>query len=144
LFLGETTPWATALPATTAYVYHQGAGQPQQTPGLDCMQTCHIAGGAGGAFVMAGWVATTAGGTTGAADVEVRAYASGTAAGASAHTDANGFFWLLPPATGAPTGSFNGGARNGTTTQLMPNAQTNYDCNNSGCHGGTAGPIHLP
>jgi hypothetical protein len=104
------------------------------------MQTCHAAGGGGGQFVMAGFVATAAGGTTGAAGVEVRILAGTT--GYSAYTDTNGYFWLLPAAAGAPTGSFNGGARNATTTNLMPNAQTAYDCQS--CHAGGTGVIHVP
>jgi hypothetical protein len=104
------------------------------------MGACHAAGGAGGQFVMAGFVATAAGGTTGASGVEVRILAGTT--GYSAYTDANGYFWLSAPATGAPTGSFNGGARNATATQIMPSAQTTYDCQSSACHGTTV--LHLP
>jgi hypothetical protein len=104
------------------------------------MQTCHATGGAGSAFIMAGFVATAAGGTTGAAGVEVRILAGTT--GVSTYTDANGYFWMLPEAAGGPTGSYNGGARDGTTTNLMPNAQTAYDCQS--CHAGGTGVIHVP
>ncbi len=142
-FLGETTPWASNLPATTAFQSHSAAGQAQQTPTLDCL-TCHVTGGPGSPFLAAGFVATAAGGTTGAADVEVRAYATGgTPAGYSAHTDANGYFWINPP-LGGTTGPYNAGARNGTSTQMMPTSQTGSDCQSSSCHGGSQGNIHLP
>jgi hypothetical protein len=139
-FLGEATLFANVPPAQTAAQAHQGAGQAVQTPTLDCMASCHAAGGAGGQFLFAGFMATAANGTTGAAGVEVRAY-NGTA-GFSAYTDTNGYFWMLPPVT-LPTGPFNMGARNATTTNLMPAAQTTIDCQNSGCHGG-GNPIHVP
>jgi hypothetical protein len=124
------------------------------SPTLDCMSSlCHATGGAGGAFLMAGFVATTAGGTTGAADVEVRIYANGTpgSGGYSAHTDSAGYFWLLPPATGAD-GPYNGGVRagpTGTTPLTMPAQQgtatsTQLDCQSASCHGGTTvGNIHI-
>jgi hypothetical protein len=123
-------------------------------PTLDCMSSaCHATGGAGGAFLMAGFVATTAGGTTGAADVEVRIYANGAtgSGGYSAHTDSNGYFWLLPPATGA-AGPYNGAVRAGPAGTLpltMPAQQgtatsANLDCQSASCHGGTTvGNIHI-
>jgi hypothetical protein len=143
-FLGETTPWASNLPTPTAFSAHTGAGVPQQTPTLDCL-TCHVTGGAGVPFLGAGFVATAAGGTTGAADVEVRVYATGgTPGGYSAHTDANGYFWINPP-LGGTTGPYNAGARNETDMQMMPTSQTVSDCQSSSCHGGgTVGNIHLP
>ena len=123
-------------------------------PTLDCMTlTCHGTGGAGGTFLAAGFVATTAGGTTGAADVEVRLYATGgTPSGVSAHTDSNGYFWMLPSVGTTLAGPFNAGVRAGpagTLPVLMPAAQgtatsTQLDCQSSTCHGGTAtGNIHI-
>jgi hypothetical protein len=138
-FLGETTPFATVAPPQTAAAAHQAAGQAAQTPTLDCMSACHAAGGPGGQFLFAGWVATQASGTVGAAGVEIRAY-NGTT-GLSAYSDTNGYFWMLPPNT-VPTGPFNMGARNATTTNLMPGAQATIDCQS--CHGGATGPIHVP
>jgi hypothetical protein len=143
-FLGETTAYASNLPAVTAFASHTGAGVAQQTPTLDCL-SCHVTGGAGVPFLAAGFVATTAGGTTGAADVEVRVYANGgSAAGYSANSDANGYFWINPP-LGGTTGPYNAGARNASATQIMPTSQTASDCQNASCHGGsTVGNIHLP
>jgi hypothetical protein len=138
-FLGEATAFKSVAPPQTAAAAHAGAGQAAQTPTLDCMAACHAAGGAGGQFLFAGFVATTAGGTTGAAGVEVRAY-NGTT-GYSAYTDTNGYFWMLPPTT-LPNGPFNMGARNATTTDLMPSSQTTIDCQS--CHGGGTGVIHVP
>jgi len=152
-FLGETTPWATDLPPQTAQA-SMAANGTVPAPTLDCMtSTCHGTGGAGGAFLAAGFVATAAGGTTGAADVEVRIYANGgTPAGYSAHTDSNGYFWISPPAGATVLGPFNGGVRAGpagTLPILMQTTQgtatsTSLDCQSSTCHGGTAqGNIHI-
>jgi len=138
-FLGEATAFKSVPPPQTAAAAHSGAGQAAQTPTLDCMAACHAAGGAGGQFLFAGFVATAAAGTTGAAGVEVRAY-NGTT-GYSAYTDTNGYFWMLPPTT-LPTGPFNMGARNAATTDLMPTSQTTIDCQS--CHGGATGVIHVP
>jgi hypothetical protein len=140
-FLGETTAWASSLPAQTAWQYHANAGQAQQTPTTPCL-SCHTTGGAGSPFLSAGFVATAAGGTTGAADVEVRVYATGgTPAGYSKHTDANGYYWIDPP-VGGTTGPYQAGVRDGTTTQLMPSSQATSDCQS--CHAGATGVIHLP
>jgi hypothetical protein len=100
-----------------------------------------VTGGAAAPFLAAGFVATAAGGTTGAGDVEVRVYAQGgTAAGYSAHTDADGFFWINPP-NGGTTGPYQAGVRNGTTTLLMPTAQSASNCQT--CHAGATGVIHM-
>ena len=140
-FLGEATPWASNSPAQTAKEHHAAVGQAPQTSGTPCLG-CHVTGGSGAPFLAAGFVATSAGGTTGASDVEVRVYAQGgTAAGYSAHTDTDGFFWINPP-VGGTTGPYQAGARDGTTTQLMPAAQTAADCQS--CHAGATGVIHLP
>ncbi len=141
-FLGETTPFAANPPPQTAAAQHAAAGQPAQTPSLDC-GTCHTATGVGGAFLAAGFVSSAAGSTTPAAGVEVRVSVGGT--GLSAYTDTNGFFWILPPVT-APTGPMSAGIRGpGGTPTLMPNTQTTpVDCQSTSCHGGTAGNIHYP
>ena len=128
--------------AVSARTSHANNGQAAQTPATDCL-TCHKTGGAGVPFLAAGWVATAANGATGAADVEVGAYATGTGGNAfSAHTDADGFFWINPP-NGGTTGPYCGGVRQATELD-MPATQTNSDCNNSSCHGGATGPIHYP
>jgi hypothetical protein len=145
-FLGETTPWvATQQPATSAAQSMATGTVVQPTPTLDCMATCHVAGGTAPPYLAAGFVATTPGGTTGASNVEVRVYAAGSDAGISAYTDVNGYFWINPP-IGGLTGPYNAGVRGGTgTPTIMPAAQTTIDCQSSSCHGGTAdGNIHCP
>ena len=140
-FLGEATPWASSPVATGALAAHSAVGQAPQSPTTPCL-SCHVTGGPGAPFLAAGFVATSAGGTTGAGDVEVRVYAQGgTAAGYSAHTDSDGFFWINPP-NGGTTGPYQGGVRNGTTTLLMPAAQSAANCQS--CHAGATGVIHLP
>jgi hypothetical protein len=122
-------------------------------PTLDCMTatSCHGAGGAGGPFLAAGFVATTAGGTTGAPDVEVRVYANGATStpGYSVHTDSAGYFWIQQPA--GTLGPFNAGVRAGpagTMPMIMPAQQgaatdATLDCQTTTCHGGATGVIHI-
>jgi hypothetical protein len=149
-FLGETTPWAANQPTATAQ--SQMGTTTTLTPTSSCMTatTCHGAGGAGGPFLAGGFVATAAGGTTGAADVEVRVYANGGGGGYSGYTDANGYFFITQP-TGS-LGPFNAGVRAGpagTAPMTMPSPQgastdATLDCESASCHGGaTTGPIHI-
>jgi hypothetical protein len=138
-FLGETTAYASAPVATSARTNHANHGQAAQQPTTDCLG-CH-GPNATVPFLAAGWVATTANGTTGAADVEVRVFATGAAAAFSAHTDTDGFFWINPPASGA-TGPYQAGARNATATNLMTAQQSTGDCQS--CHAAAQGPIHVP
>jgi hypothetical protein len=139
-FLGEATPWASAPIGTTALQHHAATGQAPQSATTPCLG-CHTTGGSGAPFLAAGFVATAAGGTTGAGDVEVRVYAQGgTAAGYSAHTDSDGFFWINPP-NGGTTGPYQAGVRDGTTTHLMPAAQASANCQT--CHAGSTGVIHM-
>jgi hypothetical protein len=143
-FLGETTPWASNQePATTATQSMSAGTVVVPTPTTDCM-TCHVTGGTASPFLAAGFVASTPGGTTGAANVEVRVYAQGSDAGVSGYTDSNGYFWINPP-IGGLTGPYNAALRNATSMTPMPAAQTTIDCQSSSCHGGTAdGNIHFP
>ena len=132
--------YASNQPATSAQTSHANAGQPAQTPTTDCL-TCHVTGGAAVPFLAAGFVATAANGTTGAANVQVGVYNATLATSYIASTDANGFFWMNPPNGGA-TGTFCGGVRSATQETDMPTTQTTYDCQSSSCHG--ANPIHSP
>jgi hypothetical protein len=143
-FLGETSAFDASMPTPTAFQSHAAQNPPimQQTPTLDCL-ACHTNGGAGVPFLAAGFVATAAGGTTGAAGAEVRVYAQGTTPpGFSTHTDANGYFWINPPVGGA-TGPYQAGVRNGSGMQIMPVTQTMADCQSASCHGGGQGVVHL-
>jgi len=140
-FLGESTPWASAPTAATARAKHQTAGQTPQTPGMDCL-TCHGSGGPGIQFLAAGYVSSGAGSTNGASDAEVRVWSATSQAGASAHSDADGFFWIKP--TGSNIAApFQVGVRNATATKLMPVDASGGSCNGSSCHGGGQGPVHL-
>jgi hypothetical protein len=108
---------------------------------MECL-ACHGASGIATAFLAAGYVATDPTGATGASDVEVRVWSAAQAAGASVHTDADGFFWI-PAASTSVTAPFKAGARDATTTKLMPTQPPGGSCNGSSCHGG-AQPIHVP
>jgi hypothetical protein len=141
-FLGEATAYASAPVVTSARSLHQSGSQPQQTPTMDC-QVCHGAGGIAPTFLAAGFVATQPGGTNGASDVEVRVWSATDSAGASAHTDADGFFWI--PAGGTTvTAPFKAGARDATHTMLMPTQPPGGACSGASCHGGSPGAIHVP
>jgi hypothetical protein len=131
-----SNPIATANSARTR---HQAAGQAAQQPNTDCLG-CHVTGGNGTPFLAAGFVATAANGTTGAPDVEVAVFNATLKQAFSAHTDPDGFFWINPPNGGA-TGTFCAGARQ-QNQQVMPQTETNYDCQTAACHGGN--PIHYP
>jgi hypothetical protein len=133
-----TGTYASKPVANSATAQHAAMGGPTQTPTLDCLG-CHNGNGPV-KFLAAGWVASAAGGTTGAADVEVGVNAGGTAY--AAHTDADGYFWINPPAAGIPAGPYYPGVRNATTEMDMPTQPANTDCNSSACHGGQV--IHIP
>lgn len=125
-FLGETTPYASNLPGTSAKDLHKQLSQPQQTPGQPCM-SCHGKSGPGLEFLAAGFV----GAGTGTADVEVRVWSAASKAGASAHTDEDGYFWIKP-AAGAVTAPFQVGLRDATRKKLMPVDAPAGGCAN--CH----------
>ena len=140
-FLGETTPYASQPIAVTALQHHQSAGQPAQTPTLNCLG-CHGPGGVGVQFLAAGFLATQANGTNGAADVEVRIWSTATSAGASNHSDSDGYYWIKPGA-GAVTAPFQAGIRDATHQVLMPTDASGGGCNGSSCHGGGQGAVHI-
>jgi hypothetical protein len=136
------TAYASKPVAMSARTNHANNNVAAQTTTLDCLG-CHVTGGAGVPFLAAGWVASAANGTTGAADVEVGVYSTGTSSAYSAHTDTDGFFWINPPNGGA-AGPYYGGVRQATEVD-MPTTQAVSDCNSASCHGGaTPGPLHYP
>jgi hypothetical protein len=60
----------------------------------------------------------------------------------SAHSDANGDFWLVDIAT-FPPGTGFAGARNAATTMLMPSNPPRGGCNGTGCHDQNQ-RLHIP
>ena len=141
-FLGEATPWVSAPVAVSARTRHADVGQIRQAPTTVCLE-CHGGASIAKTFLAGGFVATKANGSVGASDVEVRLVDKGTGDVYTAHTDADGFFWITPPDAGV-TGPFNAGCRDGTDTSVMISQPPNADCQTTSCHGGTTGVVHLP
>ena len=120
---------------------HPNGGNPSKRACFDC----HGGEGPGPDFFAAGSVFTDAKGTTPAARIEVR-LRDGAGNAVSTYSDSLGNF-VVTAATAAKAGvtfPLHAGARNATTTNLMTEAAPNGDCNNSGCHGGSQGWIHVP
>jgi hypothetical protein len=104
---------------------------------------CHKLGGASPApFLAAGTVFTDTAGTTPAVDYEVR-FVDSKGAAFSAHTDADGNFWINPPLAAA-TGPFITGVRNATAVKPMITQAGDGNCSSASCHGGATGPVHIP
>ena len=83
---------------------------------------------------------TDATGSTPAARIEIR-LRDGAGKAVSTYSDTLGNF-VVTAATAAKAGiTF---PLHATTTNLMSAAAPNGDCNNSSCHGGTQGWIHVP
>ncbi len=121
--------------------HHTVAGQGFTNPaGKDCF-TCHKSGGAGPQFVLGGTVFSSAAGTTGASDVEVRILSATGVQEASVHSDTDGNFWLS--AAVAVSAGSKVGVRNATTT-LMNGTIGDGSCASTLCHGGPQGPVHIP
>lgn len=143
-FSGDTTPWASNKPATTAATFHT-QNNVGITPGKnqDCL-SCHKMGGAGPQFLFAGTIFQDMNGTTPASDVEVRVLGADNK-GYSAHSDTDGNFWYLPGQNEAVAYPAYHGARNASTTVLMSETATASSCNASGCHDGTTQAyLHIP
>jgi hypothetical protein len=133
-------PYTSSLPGTSAAQNHalHGVGT---TPNkdVDCL-SCHN-GATATQFLYAGSIYTDVGAATGAADVELRVVDANNV-NLSAHSDADGNFWLINNGTLAVPG--HAGARDGKgDMQLMPSAVQSGSCN--GCHNGNVtSPLHLP
>lgn len=130
-------------PATSAKSIHQMKGV-MTVPGKSvACQSCHGNGGGAPEFLFAGSVFKDQAGTMAAVDVEVRVRGSD-AVGYIAHSDDDGNFWFkkgmanlaFPANTGARDGQMNLALMNGTIA--------NGDCNDSQCHSGGQGAIHVP
>jgi hypothetical protein len=133
-------PYASQPVGTSAQQEHQNRGVGTVPTGNDCL-SCHN-GGVATQFGFAGTIYTSALAVAGAADVEVRVVdGAGTLYG-GAHSDANGDFWLVDNAA-FPPGTGYAGARNSTTTMLMPSNPPKGACNSSGCHDANQ-RLHLP
>ncbi len=134
----------TGAPAfVSAPVTKSAAAQMTSNPSKTQCLSCHNGDQGVHAFMAGGTVFTNAAGSAPAIDYEVRVVDTSTNAVFSAHTDANGNFWIEPGAQLA-AGPFMIGVRNGEHVQAMPVLQRALECNGSACHGGMQGPIHVP
>jgi hypothetical protein len=140
-FLGDPNPYASKPPAATARERHAATGQAPQPITSECL-TCHGPNGVGVQFIAAGFIATQPQGKIGAADVEVRVWSKASQTGVTTHTDADGFFWIKPPAD-AVAAPFQAGVRSATTQKIMPIQAPGGACGGSSCHGGGQGAVHL-
>jgi hypothetical protein len=120
---------------------HPGTGNPSKLACFDC----HGGSGPGPTFFAAGSVFKDAAGTMPAAQVEVRLLADNGSV-VSTYSDNLGNFVVTArtASTAGVTFPLHAGARNGTATQVMSAAPTNGNCNNTMCHGGSQGWIHVP
>jgi hypothetical protein len=106
-------------------------------------QSCHGNGGGAPEFLFAGSIFKDKAGTMAAVDVEVRVRGSDTVA-YTAHSDDDGNFWFkknaavlaFPALAGARDGQMN--------LALMTTTIADGDCNNSACHSGNQGAVHVP
>lgn len=114
-------------------------GSPTKT---QCL-SCHTGNAKASPLLSGGTVFADAAATAPAVDYEVRIVDTSTNQAYSAHSDANGNFWIEPGATSA-NGPFLIGVRNGTEVRAMPLVQRGLECNGSACHGGKQGPVHVP
>ena len=139
----------TAAPAYTATTGrstlkpgdHPNGGNPSKQACFDC----HGGAGPGPTFFAAGLVFKDAAGTMPAAQIEVRLLADNGSA-LSTYTDSLGNFIVTTrtASTAGVTFPLHAGARNGTTTLVMSAGPANGNCNNTMCHGGSQGWIHVP
>lgn len=131
-----------AAPFASAPIAQSAKSQMTTNPTKTQCLTCHNGEAGVSLLLAAGTVFLDAAGTEPAVDYEVRVVDTSTNAVFSAHTDADGNFWI-PPGMTADSGPFMIGVRNGTEQQAMPVLQRGLECNGSACHGGPQGPIHL-
>ena len=148
---GDAAPAESPFTGAPAYVptlgrntlkgEHPNGGNPSTRACFDC----HGGKGPGPDFFAAGSVFSDAKGTTPAARIEIR-LRDGAGNAVSTYSDTLGNF-VVTAATAANAGvtfPLHSGARNAAMTNLMSAAAPNGDCNNSSCHGGTQGWIHVP
>lgn len=110
---------------------HSNGGNPA---GQNCMD-CHVTGGAGPAWGIAGTVYTTTQGTVPVAQAEVRLVDAKGQELARTYSDDKGNFWSTSILGGIPKGAMIG-VRTATSTKLMTAALGAQDggCQKAGCH----------
>jgi hypothetical protein len=126
----DATAYASAPPARTAAAAHSAKGVAAPGAKTPCLG-CHKDGGAAPAFTFAGTIFADDGMSKGSADVEVRV-ADASGKGVSAHSDADGNFWVQGPALALPA---HAGARVAGKALAMGSVVDKADCN--GCHDAT-------
>lgn len=118
---------------------HDFAGNtPTTNPAGQACMTCHGAGGPGPRFQAGGTVYVDATKKP-ASSVEVRIVGA-TGAVTTAYTDADGNFYVRQGTIAFPA---KVGVRDAQGSRSMSSTIANGDCNSSGCHGGSQGPIVL-
>lgn len=133
-------PYQSQPVQVSAKAEHQNRGVGIDPTGQNCLG-CHNGGGAV-RFGVGGTIYTSQAGTTGAADVQLRFVKTDGSEYVSVHSDADGNFWVADNGGFGAVGGM-AGARNATTTQLMPQQINSGACVT--CHDGTTQPkLHLP
>ena len=120
--------YASAPVTTTAASAHAAKKVPAPSNATGCL-SCHKTGGTAPSFVFAGTIFAADDGKTPLADAEVR-FVDDKGTASSAHSDADGNFWLKGPSVMAETGK--AGARKGAVTKAME-VGASGNCNE--CHG---------
>lgn len=114
--------------ATTAAAAHAAKNVAAPSKETACL-TCHKSGGTAPSFVFGGTVFSNDDGKAPHADAEIR-FVDDKGAASSAHSDADGNFWLAGPSITTEIGK--AGARKGAVTRTM-DVPASGNCNE--CHG---------
>jgi hypothetical protein len=125
---------------------HNGGGQnPNPLANTNDCMGCHAGGGAK-KFLTGGVLYKTAAGNEKVANAEV--WINDGATRFKVNTDTDGAFWFVPGAGGAPA-TLAAAAKtsvrtaDGKVVSMGTIPAGGMGCNNGGCHGGSAGKIHL-
>lgn len=119
--------YASGPVASTAAAAHAAKKLPALTKDTACL-SCHKTGGSAPSFVFGGTVFTADDGKTGLADAELR-FVDDKGNASSAHSDADGNFWLKGPSVTVETGK--AGARKAAVAKAM-DVPASGNCNE--CH----------
>jgi len=120
--------YASAAVTTTAASAHAAKKIAAPSNATGCL-SCHKTGGTAPSFVFGGTIFSSDDGKTPLADAEIR-FVDDKGAASSAHSDADGNYWLKGPSVTAETGK--AGARKGAVTKAM-DVPASGNCNE--CHG---------
>jgi cytochrome c553 len=119
--------YASSPVASTAAAAHAAKKLAVPSKETACL-SCHKTGGTAPSFVFGGTVFTADDGKTALADAEIR-FVDDKGTASSAHSDADGNYWLKGPSVTAETGK--AGARKGAVTNAM-DVPASGNCNE--CH----------